>query len=164
MDAQQLDEISDEIKVLHKPMKNIIEVVFATSPLLALSTHGWGVRSFHGTYLLRVSFLLSFFKHLLTLNKIFQSLGNNRPQILVQLEDCVLRAIISILEGSSYEDALDTLYSQIVSLEKDLSRNDEALNWFNLCPTPISTPSTPPPSESSLTPLPRMKFNIFLII
>jgi hypothetical protein len=44
---------------LHKPMRNIIQIVFAVSPLLALSPHGWGpTRSIHGVYLLRVSFVL----------------------------------------------------------------------------------------------------------
>jgi hypothetical protein len=56
MEERQLDEISDEIKCLHKAMKNIIEVVFATSPILAISTHGWGSKTIHSTYLLRVSF------------------------------------------------------------------------------------------------------------
>jgi hypothetical protein len=55
MEPQQLEEIADEIQNLHKPMKNVIEVVFATSPLLALSTHGWRQKSYHSTYLLRVS-------------------------------------------------------------------------------------------------------------
>jgi hypothetical protein len=91
-------------------------------------------------------------------------LGNNRPRILVQLEDCVLRAVIGILEGRSHEDALDTLHSQILSLEKELSNNDEALDWFNVYSAPISTPSTPPPTECAFTHLPRMEFNLFLII
>lgn len=155
MEGQQLDEISDEIKDLHKPMKHIIEVVFATSPILAISTHGWASKMIHSTYLLRVSLQSPFFQHLLTLNKIFLALGNDRPEILLQVEDCVLRAIISLLEGGSCEAALDSLYSQILSLENDLCSNDEALNWFNLSPALISTPSRPP-SESSSTHLPRM--------
>jgi hypothetical protein len=55
MEPQQLEDISEEVLNLHKPMKNVMEVVFATSPLLALSTHGWRQKSFHSTYLLRVS-------------------------------------------------------------------------------------------------------------
>src|ERR1700678_1296395 len=57
MDAQQFDDISEELQLLHKSMKNILDIVFATSPLLALSTHGWNSRwtSIHSTYLLRVS-------------------------------------------------------------------------------------------------------------
>lgn len=55
MDMQNLEEISEEIQTLHKPIKNVIEIVFATSPLLALSTSGWANKSFNSTYLLRVS-------------------------------------------------------------------------------------------------------------
>ena len=58
MNSEQLEQISDEIQALHKPMKNLIEVVFAISPLLALSTHGWTWNSINGIYLLRVSFVL----------------------------------------------------------------------------------------------------------
>lgn len=54
MEPHQLEEISNEIQFLHKSMKNLMEVAFATSPLLALSTHGWRQKSFNGTYLLRV--------------------------------------------------------------------------------------------------------------
>lgn len=68
----------------------------------------------------------------------FLTLGNNRPQILVQLEDSVLHAIIAISKGESSEVAIDGLHSQIESLEEDLRNDSEALNWFNL-----AKPSTP---------------------
>jgi hypothetical protein len=56
MDVNQLEEVSDEIQSLHKSLKNVMEFVFAVSPLLALSTHGWGgTKSIYGTFLLRVS-------------------------------------------------------------------------------------------------------------
>jgi hypothetical protein len=55
MDTDQLQEITEDIKSLHKPMKNVMEIVFATSPLLALSTHGWASKSIKSTYLIRVS-------------------------------------------------------------------------------------------------------------
>jgi hypothetical protein len=55
MDSEQLEDIADEMQMLHKSMKNMMEIVFATSPLLALSTSGWGSKSVHSTYLLRVS-------------------------------------------------------------------------------------------------------------
>ena len=58
MDMQQFEEISNEMQILHKSIKNMMEVVFATSPLLALSTHGWASKSYHSTYLLRVSNVL----------------------------------------------------------------------------------------------------------
>jgi len=62
MGPQQFEEISNEIQLLHKPMKNMIEIVFATSPLLALSTRGWSSSHYHSTYLLRVSDVsISFF-------------------------------------------------------------------------------------------------------
>lgn len=89
------------------------------------------------------------------MNKIFVALGNNRPQILLQLEDYVLQAIIDISKGSLNEDALDTLYSQILSLENVLSNDNEAMNWFNLSVTSNPAPSTPPLSQSHSTPLPR---------
>jgi hypothetical protein len=43
---------------MHKLMKNMLEFVFATSPLLILSTGGW-LRSIQGSYLLRVSIVSS---------------------------------------------------------------------------------------------------------
>jgi len=55
MDAQQFDELSTEMQALQKPMKNLMEIVFATSPLLTLSTSGWAPKSIQGSYLLRVS-------------------------------------------------------------------------------------------------------------
>jgi hypothetical protein len=55
MDPQQFEDICNEMQTLHKSMKNAMEIVFATSPLLALSTHGWASKSYHSTYLLRVN-------------------------------------------------------------------------------------------------------------
>jgi hypothetical protein len=55
MDPQQLEDVSNAIEALHKSIKNAIEVAFAVSPLLALSTHGWASKSFNSVYLLRVS-------------------------------------------------------------------------------------------------------------
>jgi len=55
MEPQQFEEIASEIQILHKSMKNVIEIAFAISPLLALSTHGWASKSCNSTYLLRVS-------------------------------------------------------------------------------------------------------------
>jgi hypothetical protein len=55
MEPQQFEEIANEMQTLHKSMKNVIEIVFVTSPLLALSTHGWASKSCNSTYLLRVS-------------------------------------------------------------------------------------------------------------
>jgi hypothetical protein len=135
LEPQQFEDISDEVQALHKSMKNIIEIVFATSPLLALSTHGWTWKS-HSTYLLRI----------------FLSLGNDRPQILIELEDCVLKVIMAISEGKPFENAMDALYSQISSLEKDLANNDEALNWFNLENPALLFPATPPASVHPSTP------------
>jgi hypothetical protein len=94
--------------------------------------------------------------YLLTVEQIFFALGNNRPQVLVQLEDFVLRAIINISEGKSSEDVIDALSLQIQSLENDLDGNDEALTWFNLATVTIQTTSTPPSTEFPSTPLPGM--------
>ena len=46
---------------------------------------------------------------------------------------------------------MDTLYTQILPLEKDLNDDDDALNWFNLCMA--VTPPVPEPSEIPSTPL-----------
>lgn len=61
MEPQQIEDVSDDMETLHKSMKNIIEIVFATSPILALSTHGWAAQRYHSTYLLRVSNILFLF-------------------------------------------------------------------------------------------------------
>jgi hypothetical protein len=55
MDSQVLVDLAEEMKDLHKSMKNLIEIVFAVSPLMILSTYGWGWRSTNSSYLLRVS-------------------------------------------------------------------------------------------------------------
>lgn len=60
MDSEQLEDLSNDVESLHKSMKNLIEIIFATSPLLALSTHGWNLHSYHGMYLLRVGDLFIF--------------------------------------------------------------------------------------------------------
>lgn len=92
----------------------------------------------------------------MTIDQIFDALGNDRPQILIELEDHVIRAIIGISEGKSREDAMGFLYSQIQSLQKDLANDDNALNWFNLTKATSSIPPTPPPSKIPFTPLPKM--------
>jgi len=76
-------------------------------------------------------------------NQTFIALGNNRPQVLIHLEDCVLHAIMGISAGQFSEEVIDTLHSQIESLEKELGDDDVALNWFNISMTGISTPSSP---------------------
>jgi hypothetical protein len=92
--------------------------------------------------------------------QIFVALGNNRPQILIQLEDHILMAIVHISEGLSVEDTMEKLYSQILSLEKDLASDDIALSWFNLSPEGFSISSTSPPLEISSTPLAAMPNHI----
>jgi hypothetical protein len=61
MEPRQFEDVLREIEALHKPMKNVIEIAFATSPLIALSTHGWASKSYHSTYLLRVSTIPIFY-------------------------------------------------------------------------------------------------------
>ena len=75
--------------------------------------------------------------------KTFFALGNDHPQILIKLEDCVLQAIILISEGKLREYAMDTLYSELYSMEKDLAKDNEALTWFNLAMAPFAIPSMP---------------------
>lgn len=89
------------------------------------------------------------YDHTLIYNKTSLALGNNRPKILVQLEDHVLRAIISLSEGMSREKAIDTLYTQILALKEDLANDEVALAWFDLARAPCDFPSTPPKSKFS---------------
>jgi hypothetical protein len=152
MEPQQLEDICNEIQDLHKPMKNVIEVVFATSPLLALSTHGWRQKASHSTYLLRVGAFAAVYSKAHVCQKIFSALGNNRPQILVQIEDFVLQAIISISEGKPCDEVLDTLCSQVSSSENSLQEDEVAMNWFNFSTSDLDIPSRPIPSEIPSTP------------
>jgi hypothetical protein len=55
MDSQRFESLCHVIQFMHKSMKHLIEIVFAASPLLALSIYGWHSKSIHSTYLLRVS-------------------------------------------------------------------------------------------------------------
>jgi hypothetical protein len=55
VDQAQLEEISVEMQLLHSQMKNMMDYVFAISPLLALSTTGWS-RQISGAHLLKVSY------------------------------------------------------------------------------------------------------------
>jgi hypothetical protein len=154
MDPSEFDQISNEIQALHKAMKNITEIVFATSPLLALSPHGWSWKHINCSYLLRVSIISVVFGRFLTIIKVFVALGNDRPPILVKLEDSVLEAIIAISEGKSSENVLDTLYSQVILLEEDLKNDSNAMNWFNLLTPSFSAVPTPPTPSFSALPTP----------
>jgi len=145
MDPQQFEDVANEIQSLHRSIKNVTEISFAISPLLALSTRGWASKSLNSVYLVRVSRFWCSFLDLLTIIKIFNALGNDRPQILIDLEDCVLKGIIAISEGTSREEAMQALYLQISSLSKDLSKDDKALSWFNLSSDAQAAPTTPPP-------------------
>jgi hypothetical protein len=89
---------------------------------------------------------------LLTFIKVFDALGNERPKILIQLEDYVLKGIISISEGTPREDAMHTIYSQISSLKMDLVQDKHAMSWFNLTTDALAVPSTPPTSEFPSSP------------
>lgn len=77
-------------------------------------------------------------------------LGNERPQILVRLENHILRAVVSILEGNSPENVMNALHAQMAPLEKVLGADDEALNWFK--PTSSPRSPSPPPSYFPITP------------
>jgi hypothetical protein len=96
-------------------------------------------------------FWLVFWK-LSTITQMFMALGNDRPHILVELEDRVLEGIIAITEGVSPESVLDKLYSQLSLLEKDLSNDVDAQNWFNLLTGSFSMPPTPSSSVFPSTP------------
>jgi hypothetical protein len=81
---------------------------------------------------------------------------------LVQLEDCVLHAIIAISGGKSSEATIDDLYLKVQSLEKDLINNHMALNWFHLAI--ISPPSVSPTPNLPSTPLPGISFTFTILI
>jgi hypothetical protein len=82
----------------------------------------------------------------------FVALGNNRPPILIRLEDMVLRCVVSISEGKSAVSALDGLYSESVLLESDLRNDVDALGWFDLVTVAFTIPPTPPQSVFPSTP------------
>jgi len=151
MDAQQFDDISAELQILHRAMKNIMEMVFAVSPLFVLSTRGWDSRSIHSTFLLRVSDCFIIAWSLFTEYKIFLALGNDRPKVLIKLENSVLEAIIEISKGKATEAVVDTLYGQIESLQTDLENDEKALDWFQLSNSPSSPPLTPAVTALGLT-------------
>lgn len=85
--------------------------------------------------------------------KVFIALGNDRPEILIRLEDQVLKAVIAVSEGKSREDVMRSLHSDIQSLEKELAEDDVALNWFNLRATASSVPSKTATREIPVSPL-----------
>ena len=161
MDPEQLEEVSNEIEGLHKSMKNVIKIVFAISPLLVLSMQGWASKSLNSIYLLRVSLTKVLLLCLLTINKIFNALGNGWPQILVQLEDLVLECIISITEEKLLEEAVQILYSLISPLMEVLGNDQVALAWFDLYDKPPpENHSTPLLSEVPLTALARASMEL----
>ena len=73
----------------------------------------------------------------------FTALGNDCPEILVQLEDEVLKAIMGIAEGKPRDQVMSDLYSRIQFLEKLLADDDAALNWFKYGATATSKTATP---------------------
>jgi hypothetical protein len=79
----------------------------------------------------------------------FVALGNNRPPILVMLEDGVLECIVAICEGNSTQYVLDRLHSQLLLLESDLTKDGNAMQWFNLSTVGASMPPTPPHSHDA---------------
>jgi len=86
------------------------------------------------------------------MDKIFNALGNERPEILVRLEDCVLEGIIAISEGKPREEAMHMLHSRISTLMKDLAKDDSALSWFNLFNDAFPVHPTTTPSDFPSTP------------
>lgn len=97
-------------------------------------------------------------KCIFTVSKIFFALGNDRPQIIVQLEDYVLKAIIALSEGKSREMVLDNLHAQFSSLKKELDNDEVALSWFDLEKIPCDVLSTPPPSYFASSPATAYEF------
>jgi hypothetical protein len=81
--------------------------------------------------------------------KVFIALGNDRPQILFDLEDQVLLAIASICEGRSREDVMENLCSQLRALESKLVEDEDALTWFHFDHAAHARSSTPPPEHQS---------------
>jgi hypothetical protein len=66
---------------------------------------------------------------------------------------------MAISEGKSREHTMNNLYSQILPFEKDLAKDNSALDWFNLTFPPI--PTTPPSSEYGFSKNPMLLNNVF---
>jgi hypothetical protein len=79
--------------------------------------------------------------------QMFLSLGNDHPEILIQLEDCIIHAIVALSEGKAMEKAMDELHSQLSTLLNDLRNDDVALAWFNLEKPALESHSNPPRYE-----------------
>ena len=84
--------------------------------------------------------------------RFFDALGNDHPQILVQLEDCVLEAIFAISQEKPHEEAMQSLHTQILLLMEDLGKDHDGLTWFNLSTGTSINGSTPPLPEPPSTP------------
>lgn len=90
----------------------------------------------------------------------FTGLGNDRPEILVQLEDEVLKAIMGIAEGKPRDQVMSDLYSRIQLLEKVLADDDAALNWFKYRATATSETATPATPAIPSTPFVLMAHHL----
>lgn len=66
------------------------------------------------------------------LHKIFHRLGNNRPEILITIEDQILHAIDDISRGAALLPVIRQLYQSIESSQLSLVNDRVALNWFCL--------------------------------
>jgi hypothetical protein len=75
--------------------------------------------------------------------QLFMALGNDRPPILIRLEDEVLQAIVGISKGKPRRDVINALYSGIKTLEMALATDERSLGWFDFPESPSEVPSTP---------------------
>ena len=103
MGPVQFADISTVIQLLHKSMKNVIEIVFAISPLLALSTHSWAAKACNSTYLLRVSrFYLFLIWQLITIamKRFSLTLATNAQESSSSLKTKFLRLSLPYRKGS----------------------------------------------------------------
>ena len=92
------------------------------------------------------------------IEKVFIALGNDHPEIIIRVEDEVLKAIVGISEGRPRGELMDVLHAQIGALEQELAKDEHALDWFDFTTTASSISSTPPPAEARPTPMPGAKF------
>jgi hypothetical protein len=68
---------------------------------------------------------------------------------------------MAILEGNSRENTMDSLYSQIFSLQNELAKDEKALSWFNLVTVTPAVPCTPELSQFSSSPSNGLPFPLF---
>lgn len=64
--------------------------------------------------------------------QVFRCLGNKRPKSLIQIENHILMAAMTLSHGEDLAETMTSLHMQIKGCEDMLTRDLEACNWFDL--------------------------------